>query len=126
MASSVLVVDDHPLFRELIIELLELDGYRVLAAESAEVGLRLAATAEPVLILMDFQLPRMSGPEAIRRLKADPTTASIPVLALSGSGTEDDERRAREAGADAFLAKPMETAIFRETVGRLLARDGRE
>ena len=126
MASSVLVVDDHPLFRELIIELLELDGYRVLAAESAEVGLRLAATAEPVLILMDFQLPRMSGPEAIRRLKADPTTASIPVLALSGSGTEDDARRAREAGADAFLAKPMETAIFRETVGRLLARDGGE
>ena len=120
MSPRVLVVEDHQMFRELVIELMQEQGFGVVVADSAEAGLTLAATERPVLILMDIQLPRMSGCEAIRRLKADPATAAIPVLALTGSGMESDERMAREAGADSFLPKPMEIAVFRETVGRLL------
>lgn len=122
MTSRVLVIEDHPMDRELVVELVELEGYPVLEADSAEEGLSLAVAERPALILMDLQLPRMSGFEAIRRLKADPTTAAIPVLALTASvvgGTA--ARKASEAGADACLIKPLDTSVFRQTLHRLLA-----
>ena len=120
MGRRVLVVDDHPMSLELVTELLEQEGNQVLAAASGEVGLRLAAAERPDLILMDLQLPGMTGYEAIRRLKADPATAAIPVLALTGSAMRGDDLKVREAGADGYLTKPLDARAFRETLRRIL------
>lgn len=121
MNARVLVIEDHPMDRELVVELVEQEGYPVLEADSAEVGLGLAFAERPALILMDLQLPRMSGYEAIRRLRGSPTTAGIPILALTASVVGAGIRKACEAGADACLVKPLDTSNFRETLHRLLA-----
>jgi len=107
--------------RELVVELVEQEGYQVLEADSAEAGLGLAFAERPALILMDLQLPRMSGYEAIRRLRADPTTAHIPVLALTASVVGAGIRKACDAGADVCLVKPLDTANFRDTLHKLLS-----
>ncbi len=120
MGRRVLVVDDHPMSLELVTELLQQEGNQVLAAASGEVGLRLAAAEAPDLILMDLQLPGMTGYEAIRRLKADPATAAIPVLALTGSAMRGDDLKVREAGADGYLTKPLDARAFRGTLRRIL------
>ncbi len=121
MRGRVLVVDDHLMSLELVTELLQQEGNQVLAATSCEVGLRLAAAEAPDLILMDLQLPGMTGYEAIRRLKADPVTAAIPVLALTGSAMRGDDLKVREAGADGYLTKPLDARLLRETLRRFLS-----
>jgi CheY-like chemotaxis protein len=126
MARRVLVVEDNPVNLELVAALLEGEGCGVLLAESADLGLRLAAAEHPDLIVMDIQLPRMSGYDATRRLKADPVTARIPVMALTAHAMRGDEARARAAGFDAFLTKPIDTRVFRETVRRFLGNRGGE
>jgi two-component system cell cycle response regulator DivK len=120
MAPRVLVVEDNPVNLELVAALLESEGCGVILAETADVSLRLAATERPDLILMDIQLPGISGHEATRRLKADPATAGIPVVALTAHVMRGEETRAREAGFDAFLTKPIDTLAFRETLRRFL------
>jgi len=120
MAPRVLVVEDNPVNLELVAALLESEGCGVILAETADVSLRLAATERPDLIVMDIQLPGMSGHEATRRLKADPATAGIPVVALTAHAMRGEETRAREAGFDAFLTKPIDTRAFRETLHRFL------
>lgn len=84
MSPRVLVVEDDAVNLELVVVLLEEAGCEVLTAKSAEAGLRLAAAERPGLILMDLQLPGMTGYEATRRLKADPATASIPIIGPHG------------------------------------------
>ncbi|MBI4839572.1 MAG: response regulator [candidate division NC10 bacterium] len=120
MGRRVLVVEDHSMSLELVTALLEQEGNQVLAATSGEAGLRLAAAVGPDLILMDLQLPGMTGYEAIRRLKADPVTAAIPVLALTGSAMKGDDLKVRAAGADGYLTKPLDARVFRETLRRIL------
>jgi two-component system cell cycle response regulator DivK len=120
MAPRVLVVEDNPVNLELVAALLESEGCGVILAETADVSLRLAATERPDLIVMDIQLPGISGYEATRRLKADPATAGIPVVALTAHAMRGEETRAREAGFDAFLTKPIDTLAFRETLRRFL------
>jgi CheY-like chemotaxis protein len=117
----VLVVEDNPVNMELVAALLENEDCRVISAETADVSLRLAAAERPDLILMDIQLPGMSGHDATRRLKADPATARIPVVALTAHAMLGEEARAREAGFDAFLTKPIDTHAFRDTLRRFLA-----
>lgn len=123
MARLILVVEDNPVNLELMTELLEQEGYRVLTAESAEAALRLTLAERPDLILMDLQLPGMTGYEATRRLKADPSTAAIPVLAITASAMLGDDLKAREAGCDGYLTKPLDTHIFRETLRWFLPPD---
>jgi len=125
MGGRVLVVEDHSMSLELVTELLQEEGNQVLAATSGEAGLRLAAAEGPDLILMDLQLPGMTGYEAIRRLKANPATAAIPVLALTGSAMRGDDLKVREAGADGYLTKPLDARAFRETLRRILAGGAR-
>lgn len=122
-APRVLVVEDNPVNLELVTELLEQEGCEVLAAESAEAGLRLAAAEQPDLVLMDLQLPGMTGYEATRHLKAAPATASIPVLALTSHAMRGDDLKAREAGCDAHLTKPLNTNLFRKTLRQFLSQD---
>jgi len=124
MPPRVLVVEDNLANMELTIAMLEQDGCQVLTAQTADAGLRLAASERPDLILMDLQLPGMTGYEATRRLKAGPATAAIPVVALTAQAMRGDEARARQAGCDAYLTKPLEGRILRETLRRFLVRGG--
>lgn len=122
MGARVLVVEDNPINLELATALLEQACCEVLTAETAASGLQLAKTERPDLILMDLQLPGMTGYEATRRLKADPATAAIPVVALTAHALLGTEAKAREAGCDAFLTKPLDAGVFREALHRLLPR----
>ena len=119
VSLRVLVVEDNPVNLELITEVLMQEGYQVLTAQSAEAGLRLAVAGRPDLILMDMQLPGMTGYEVTHRLKANPATAAIPVIALTAYAMRGDELRAREAGCDAYLTKPLDLRAFRDTLRRL-------
>jgi CheY-like chemotaxis protein len=118
----VLVVEDNPVNLELVTALLDGEGCAVLTAETAPEGIRLAVEAQPDLILMDIQLPGMTGYEATQRLKADPRTASIPIVAVTAQAMRGEEARAQAAGCDAYLTKPLDARSFRETLRRLLER----
>lgn len=124
MAPRILVVEDNIVNLELLIALLEQEGCEVLVAETADAGLRLAKTAQPTLILMDVQLPGMTGYEATRHLKADPVTAAIPVVALTALAMQGEAERAKAAGCAGYLTKPLDTQVFRETLRQLLGPGG--
>jgi len=104
----VLVVEDNDLNMELITDVLELGGFEVLRAQDGPAGVEAAAANSPDLVLMDLQLPGMDGLEATRRLKADPATASIPVIALTAHAMASDRQCALAAGCDDFETKPIE------------------
>ena len=109
--KCVLVVEDNPLNMKLFRALLESQSYRALAASEGELGLELARGHDPDLIIMDVQLPDLSGIEIIRALKADERTRHIPVVAITAS-MPNEEERVRAAGADGFMLKPIGTAEF--------------
>jgi signal transduction histidine kinase/CheY-like chemotaxis protein len=117
----VLVVEDNPVNRKLARNVLRARGYRVLEADTGEEGIELARREQPHLILMDLQLPGLDGMEATRRLKADPATREIPVVALSAHAQESDEERAREAGCAGYIAKPIRLSRFPQQVKSYLA-----
>jgi CheY-like chemotaxis protein len=119
--STVLVVEDNPVNRRLARNVLRSRGYRVLEADTGEEGIEIARNERPHLILMDLQLPGLDGIEATRRLKADPQTNAIPVVALSARVEESDEARAREAGCAGYIAKPIRLSRFPQQVGSYLA-----
>jgi len=117
--KTVLIVEDVALNRDLLIQLLE-DRYRLLVAEDGAAALEQAVAGRPDLILMDLSLPRMDGWEATRRLKADAALANIPVIALSAHAMRGDEEKARAAGCNDFLTKPIdESLLFRKLEAHL-------
>ena len=117
--SSILIVEDVALNRELLVQLLE-DKYQLVFATDGAAALESAATSNPDLILMDLSLPRMDGWEAARRLKLDPGLAHIPVIALSAHAMRNHEERARECGCDDFLTKPIDETMLFEKIARYL------
>ena len=119
-AARILVIEDDPTNLEVFAALLENEGCQILTAGSAELGLQLAAAERPDVILMDVLLPGMTGYEAARRLKADPATAAIPIVALTAQAMRGEEGRAKAAGCDAYLMKPVDAQAFRETLRRFL------
>jgi CheY-like chemotaxis protein len=119
----VLIVEDNATNLELAVELVEQEGYEVLVAETADAALPLARTAHPDLILMDVQLPGMTGYEATRRLKVDPATAGIPVVAVTAQAMRGDETRAAEAGCDGYMTKPVGATEFHEMLRRFLSEE---
>jgi len=100
-----------------VVKVLTREGYETLEADDGRSALALARRDRPDLIVMDLGMPGMDGWEAARRLKADPQTADIPIIAL----TAWDEERAREAGCDGYLSKPCRPKTIREAVVRFLA-----
>ena len=118
--STVLVVEDNPVNRKLARNVLRSRGYRVLEADTGEEGIEVARRELPHLILMDLELPGMNGIEATRRLKADPATRGIPVIALSAHVEAHDEASAREAGCSGYIAKPIRLSRFPQQVGSYL------
>lgn len=103
----ILVVDDEEMQRKMLSKILGALGYAVLEAEDGRVAVELARLRRPDLILMDIQLPVMDGLAATRRLKDDPQTQAIPVLALTALAMAGDRERALAAGCDDYLAKPI-------------------
>ncbi|MEZ5419748.1 MAG: response regulator [Vicinamibacterales bacterium] len=123
MAGSplVLVVDDYADARAMYAAWLEVSGYRVAEASTAAEALALARAEPPAAILMDLSLPGLDGLEATRRLKADPVTASVPVLAITGHVESRVADAALAAGCDAFIVKPSPAEDVVAAITRLLA-----
>jgi two-component system cell cycle response regulator DivK len=105
---------------KLIIRVVQNAGHTVLCAVDAETGLTLARTGQPDLILMDIVLPGMDGLAATTLLKTDPTTAAIPIIALSAMLTKNDQEEAITAGCDAYIAKPFHTWELNAAIEDLL------
>ena len=105
-AATILYVEDNEANRMIVRDLLKRTKYTLLEAFDGEAGVAKALEARPGLILMDIQLPKISGLEAIRRLRADPATAATPIIAITSFALSGDEQKAKAAGATAYLAKP--------------------
>ena len=121
--NSILVVDDNPLNLKLTRILLTAHGYEVRTAMDSKEALKILNTYQPRLILMDIQMPGMNGLELTRRLKADPSTRDIVVLALTAYAMKGDEHRAREAGCNGYIAKPIDTRSLPAVVREYLERE---
>jgi two-component system, cell cycle response regulator DivK len=120
--KTVLVIEDNELNMMLASKLLESGKYRVLAAYDAGTGIQMAQAHLPDLILMDLQLPDMDGLSATRRIKENPETYTIPVIALTGYDTPQDRQAAFDAGCIDYLSKPLDPTTFLETVTGCLCR----
>jgi two-component system cell cycle response regulator DivK len=116
----ILLVEDNDNNRLLVRDVLQASGYRVVEATSAEDGLRMAAEQQPALILMDIQLPGMNGIEALQRLRADPGTRAIPVIAVTASAMTQDRRQILAAGFDGYQPKPISVKGFLQAVREML------
>ena len=121
MALRVLVIEDDRFNRRLYRDLLEAEGLAVSLAATADEGLDVARHQPPALVVMDIELPGMSGLEATRRLKSEPATRGVPILVISAHAMGASSDEAGGAGADAFLSKPLRFPRFQEVVRRLLA-----
>lgn len=117
--ATILIVEDTPANMKLVTAILENAGHTVLQAVNAPDGIALARASAPDLILMDIQLPGMNGLEAIKILKGDPATRTIPVIALTAFAMKDEEERIR-ASCDDYLAKPFHYKELLAAVERLL------
>lgn len=120
MAKTVLIVEDNELNMRLFNDLLEAFGYRTVKTRDGLKALPLAQEHHPDLIVMDIQLPGISGLEITEQLKADPALKSIPVLAVTAFAMRGDEQRIRDRGAEAYLSKPISVTTFLETVRRFI------
>jgi two-component system cell cycle response regulator DivK len=125
-APLILIVEDNARNRRLVRDVLGFRGYRTLEAETAEAGLELARAQRPALVLMDVQLPGMDGVAALARLRADPATAGIAVVALTAFAMKDDRERFLAAGFDGYLEKPLDVRAFPGQLAGVLARAGVE
>jgi CheY-like chemotaxis protein len=120
--QEILVVEDDPVIQGILSLNLTDEGYQVLTAGEGLVGVRLATEAHPGLILMDMRLPDITGWEATRRLKAQPETRDIPIIALTAQSTSEDLRRCFDAGCDAFMTKPIQFSQLFTKIEMLLNR----
>jgi two-component system cell cycle response regulator DivK len=119
-AERILIVDDNPVNLKLVRFLLESEGYEVRTAVDADGALQALETFTPGLILMDIQLPGMDGLTLTRKLKADPRTQDIIVVALTAYAMKGDEDRALKAGCDGYVGKPIDTYALPALVTRYL------
>lgn len=124
MAKTILVVEDDPDNRRIVIKVLAVDGYRIVEATDGLEALSQAHAEHPDLILMDLALPNLDGWEATRRLKRDPQTRSIPVVALTAVAMRGDEEKARAAGCDDYLSKPARPVAIRAMVKKHIGAAG--
>jgi two-component system cell cycle response regulator DivK len=118
--ETILLVEDSPLNRRLIEAILRPRGYRLLVAEDGRQGIDMAVAEQPQLILMDVQLPEISGYDATRVLKSRPDTRAIPIVALTAHAMSDERERALAAGCDGYIAKPIDTRQFPEQIRAFL------
>ena len=122
MAKTVLIVEDNELNMKLFHDLLEAHGYATLKTSDGIEAIELARTHHPDLILMDIQLPEISGLEVTKWLKDDEELNHIPVIAVTAFAMKGDEERIRQGGCEAYISKPISVVHFLDTIKRLLER----
>jgi two-component system cell cycle response regulator DivK len=120
LAKTVLIVEDNELNMKLFHDLLEAHGYDIVGTRDGVEVMELARTHRPDLILMDIQLPKVSGLEVTKWIKSDPELRQIPVVAVTAFAMRGDEERILQGGCEAYLSKPISIAKFMETVRRFL------
>lgn len=120
MTKTVLIVEDNELNMKLFHDLLEAHGYDTLQTRDGMEGLELARQHLPDLILMDIQLPEVSGLEVTKWLKEDDQLRDIPVVAVTAFAMKGDEERIREGGCEAYISKPISVATFLETIRQFI------
>ena len=120
MAKTVLVVEDNELNMKLFHDLLEANGYDIVQTRNGLEAIDLAREHKPDLILMDIQLPEVSGLEVTKWIKEDDDLRSIPVIAVTAFAMKGDEERIRQGGCEAYLSKPISVGKFIETIRHFL------
>jgi two-component system cell cycle response regulator DivK len=118
MRKTILIVEDNPANLKLATTVLEHAGYRVLSTDNALDAVAMARQLGPQLILMDIQLPGMSGLDATGQLKQDPSTRLIPIVALTAFAMKGDEERILNAGCDGYIPKPFD---YKDLLARVVA-----
>jgi CheY-like chemotaxis protein len=119
--TRILLVEDNEMNRDMLSRRLARRGFEMLIAENGQSGLDLTVSERPDLILMDMSLPVMDGWEATRRLKADPNTSTIPIIALTAHAMASDREQALEAGCDDYDSKPVDLTRLVRKIEQLLA-----
>jgi two-component system cell cycle response regulator DivK len=121
MSKRILIVEDNDLNMKLFHDLLEAQGYATLQTKDGMEALKLARQHHPDLILMDIQLPEVSGLEMTKWIKEDDDLKTIPIIAITAFAMKGDEAKIREGGCDAYIAKPISVTNFLRTVERFLS-----
>ena len=121
MGKTVLIVEDNELNMKLFRDLLEAHGYRTSGTSNGFEALELVRKLRPDLILMDIQLPEISGLEVTKWIKEDDELKSIPIIAVTAFAMKGDEERIREGGCEAYISKPISVSHFLDTIKRLMA-----
>jgi CheY-like chemotaxis protein len=119
----ILIIEDNEKNRKLVRDVLEVKGYKTIESETAEEGIKLAIEKSPSLILMDIQLPGMDGITALKQLKTDPETKTIPVIAITASAMTYNRVTMLAEGFDGYQTKPISVKDFLEEVRRVLDSD---
>ena len=117
----ILIVEDNEKNRKLVRDVLQVKGYKTIESETAEEGLKLATEKYPSLILMDIQLPGMDGITALKHLRTDPETKTIPVIAITASAMTNTRQAMLAEGFDGYQSKPISVKDFLEEVHSVLA-----
>jgi CheY-like chemotaxis protein len=120
--TRILVVDDNPVNLKLASDVLEFADYQVMTAENAEEALTVLRERPPDLILMDIALPGMNGLTLTRQIKADPATRHIVIVALTAFAMKGDDQKAKEAGCDGYITKPIDTRKLADQIGEIMGR----
>ncbi|MEC5290827.1 response regulator [Aurantimonas sp. C2-6-R+9] len=120
MAKTVMIVEDNELNMKLFRDLIEAHGYATVQTRSGLTAMDLAREHRPDLILMDIQLPEISGLDVTRDLKADPELSRIPVIAVTAFAMKGDEERIRQGGCEAYISKPISVTKFIDTIRSFL------
>ena len=120
MPKTVMIVEDNELNMKLFNDLLEANGYNIIQTRDGLEALKLPRQHKPDLILMDIQLPEVSGLEVTKWIKEDDNLKSIPIIAVTAFAMKGDEEKIREGGCEAYIAKPISVATFLQTVQRFL------
>ncbi len=120
MPKTILIVEDNELNMKLFNDLLQASGYNTVQTKDGKEALKLARDHHPDLILMDIQLPEISGLEVIKIIKADEELQDIPVVAVTAFAMKGDEEKIREGGCEGYIAKPISVPTFLETIAKLL------
>ena len=124
--EKILLVEDNPVNRRLAEFLLRSQGYKVLEATTAQEAFELLKAERPDLIVIDIQLPGIDGLEAARKLKQDPTTCNIPVIAVTSYAMKGDREKALEAGCVGYVSKPIDKTIFVQEIATHLSHQAKD
>ncbi|MGB0671714.1 MAG: response regulator [Rhodospirillales bacterium] len=121
MSKTILIVEDNELNMKLFNDLLQAHGYETVQTKDGRTAMQLARDHHPDLILMDIQLPEISGLEVTKMLKADDDLKAIPVIAVTAFAMKGDEEKIRQGGCEGYIAKPISVPTFLETVNKFLS-----